>query len=282
MSTKATASLPGSSGARRASSASNSRLTFSSCSTLPQVNERRNDPSVDGARTPPNSDRIAPCRSRSRSSMLSAPPIIPATTQGTFTWGFAPHRRAIRTCSPARSVRPARCASAITGTSPARDTRFGSSNVTWIFARSCNNRTCEVSSRLGTRKIQQLPSSQLRGHLSRRRARMSHYLRGGSRLRRPASQHQPQPTSRDGRHNRLDGHSLTTCYERPQQPAFQRRPDRRQCVPGPQLGPAAWPEAPRRVIWLSAPGPRHGAPPVRPRSQRGSRERLPGHRRRSR
>jgi hypothetical protein len=85
--------------------------------------------------------------------MLSAPPTIPATTQATFTCAFTPHRRPIRTCSPASAERPARCASAITGTSPARDTRFGSSNVAWIFARSCNNRTCEVSSQPGTWKL---------------------------------------------------------------------------------------------------------------------------------
>src|SRR6516162_10463313 len=36
---------------------------------------------------------------------------------------------------------------------PSRDTRFGSSNVAWIFARSCNNRTCEVSSQPGTWKL---------------------------------------------------------------------------------------------------------------------------------
>src|SRR5262245_36911610 len=115
--------------------------------------------------------------------MLSAPPIIPATTQGTFSCAFTPHRRRTRTCSSTRSPRPARCASAITGTSPARDTKFGSSNVAWIFAKSCNNRTCEVSSPLGTWKSQQLPSSQFRGHLPRRRARISHYSRGGLRLR---------------------------------------------------------------------------------------------------
>src|SRR5262249_19809215 len=148
-------------------------------------NDRRNDPSVDGARIPPNSAGIAPCRSRPMSSMLSAPPIIPATTQGTFSCAFTPHRRRTRTCSSTRPPRPARCASATTGTSPARDTKFGSSNVAWIFAKSCNNRTCEVSSPLGTWKSQQLPSSQFRGHLPRRRARMSHYSRGGSRLRVP-------------------------------------------------------------------------------------------------
>ena len=34
------------------------------------------------------------------------------------------------------------------------------------IASPCNNRTCEVSSPLGTWKLQQLPSSQFRGHLS--------------------------------------------------------------------------------------------------------------------
>ena len=85
--------------------------------------------------------------------MLSAPAAIPATRHGTFTRAFTPHRRPTRTCSATRPPSPARCASAITGTNPARDTRFGSSNDAWIFASSCNNRTCEVSSPLGTWKL---------------------------------------------------------------------------------------------------------------------------------
>ena len=36
---------------------------------------------------------------------------------------------------------PARSASVITGTRPACDTRFGSSNDACVFARLCNNRT---------------------------------------------------------------------------------------------------------------------------------------------
>ena len=110
ISMNATVSLPGSSGARRARSASSSRLTFSSCSTFPQVKERRNDPSVDGARIPPNSAGIAPCRSRSMSSMLSAPAIIPATRHGTFSCAFTPHR-AINPdmlCDQAAQARPLR------------------------------------------------------------------------------------------------------------------------------------------------------------------------------
>jgi hypothetical protein len=39
------------------------------------VHERRCDPSVDGARMPPNRVPIAPCRSTSMSSMLPAPVI---------------------------------------------------------------------------------------------------------------------------------------------------------------------------------------------------------------
>ena len=45
--------------------------------------------------------------------------------------------------------RPARSARAITGTSPACDTRCGSSNDATVFARACNNLTYEVSSRTG-------------------------------------------------------------------------------------------------------------------------------------
>ena len=106
---------------------------MSSCRTLPQVNERRNDPSVDGARIPPNKSAIAPCRSTSMSSTLSAPAAMPATRQGTFRFGFTPVRLAIVTCSrnpPGRSAPPA-----MTGTRPARDTRFGSSNDACVFRR---------------------------------------------------------------------------------------------------------------------------------------------------
>jgi len=78
----------------------------------------------------------------------------PGDQAATFTAAFTPHRPTGRTCAPARSPRPARWARAITGTRPARDTRSGSSNVAWIFARLCNNRTCEVPSPLGIWKLQ--------------------------------------------------------------------------------------------------------------------------------
>jgi hypothetical protein len=75
------------------------------------------------------------------SLMLSAPPVIPATRQGTFSCALTPHGPPGRTRSATSSVSPARWASAMTGTSPARDTRFGSSNDACVLARLCNNRT---------------------------------------------------------------------------------------------------------------------------------------------
>jgi len=57
---------------------------FSSWATFPQVQERRRDPSVDGAGTPPNRASIAPCRSTSMSSVESAPAAMPATRHGTI------------------------------------------------------------------------------------------------------------------------------------------------------------------------------------------------------
>ena len=42
---------------------------------------------------------------------------------------------------------------AITGTSPARDTRLGSSKDACVLARLCNNRTYKVSSRTGCWKL---------------------------------------------------------------------------------------------------------------------------------
>jgi hypothetical protein len=65
-----------------------------------------------------------------------------------------------------------------TGTSPACDTRFGSSNSALILASACNNRTYQVSSRTGNWKLRQLPFSQLRGHHSRLHVRKHPFLTG--------------------------------------------------------------------------------------------------------
>ena len=76
--------------------------------------------------------------------------ILGADVTATGRAGQGDARNLARLGSSASTSRPARQASAITGTRPARGARSGSSYVAWIFARSCNNRTREVSSRLGT------------------------------------------------------------------------------------------------------------------------------------
>jgi hypothetical protein len=94
-----------------------------------EVNERKNVPNVHGARIPVNSRAIPPCRSRPRSSIESAPATIPASTAATFTAAFG---LGTLSDSAANSYNPQRRANATTGTRPADDTRFGSSNATDI------------------------------------------------------------------------------------------------------------------------------------------------------
>ena len=63
------------------------------------------------------------------SSMQSAPATIPATRAATFAPAARRHRPAPSAGSSASSRSPARSANASTGTKPAADTRFGSSNT---------------------------------------------------------------------------------------------------------------------------------------------------------
>ncbi len=63
------------------------------------------------------------------SSMESAPATIPATREVTFDPALAPLSVGTVRCCWASSWSPADRASARTGTSPADDTRFGSSNT---------------------------------------------------------------------------------------------------------------------------------------------------------
>jgi hypothetical protein len=82
--------------------------------------------------TSPNSRGIPPERITSRSSMLSGPAAIPATIDVSLPTGFTPADLTlvsrIATLSEISSDRPARSANTITGTRPAYDTRFASSN----------------------------------------------------------------------------------------------------------------------------------------------------------
>ncbi len=123
------------------------------------------------ARTPVRTLAMPPWRSTSRSSIESAPATIPATTHPAFTAALTPHLPPGRTCSAASSPSPARCASAITGTSPACDTRFGSSKDACVLARAVQqSHLTRCPLELGDGSVSILPSSQLRGHLSRCRA----------------------------------------------------------------------------------------------------------------
>ena len=160
----ASVSAPGSNGVRAASSASTRRCTAASWRTLPWSNARRKLPSVDGARIPPTVAGNAPWRSRSIPSMVSAPATIPATSEPIFNPGFAPTLAATRTCRPARSSSPMFWASRTAGTSPACDTRFGSSNLACVLAAVCNNRIPEVPFRSWRCELQQPAFSQVKGH----------------------------------------------------------------------------------------------------------------------
>ena len=84
----------------------------------------KNVPSVEGARSPSNSRPVPPARSKSRSSIESAPASIPASTHRTFVAPFGDG-----TVKPSSSPSsPAASASRNSGTRPAADTKFGSSN----------------------------------------------------------------------------------------------------------------------------------------------------------
>jgi hypothetical protein len=85
-------------------------------------------PSVEGARIPLNNTGSAPWRTTSRSSIESAPATIPATIEDTFAPAFDPAVVPSFTRSSASLGSPALWASRMTGTSPACDTRLGSSN----------------------------------------------------------------------------------------------------------------------------------------------------------
>ena len=64
--------------------------------------------------------------------MLSAPATIPATNEDTFNPALAPLSVGTLRCSSASDRSPARSANPTIGTSPAADTRFGSSNTAEI------------------------------------------------------------------------------------------------------------------------------------------------------
>ena len=96
---------------------------------------RRNEPNVDGANEPAKTRPIPPCRNNPMSSIESAPATIPATSDDTFNPACAPLSVGTVSCRCASCAKPAASASPSTGTNPAADTRFGSSNAADIPAR---------------------------------------------------------------------------------------------------------------------------------------------------
>ena len=133
MSMNARASMPGSNSLQVIRPTRCARATDANCNVCPWVNSRSNCPNVAGAYTPPNSRGMPPARITSKSSMQSAPAAIPAMTEVSLPAGFTPADLTLvdlnSTRSASRSDRPARSANAITGTSPAHDTRSSSSNT---------------------------------------------------------------------------------------------------------------------------------------------------------
>ena len=109
----------------------------------PKVNSRKKIPNVDGAYTSSNTRGVPPARSTLTSSMLSAPHIIAAMIEVSFPAGFtAPdftRADGRSTCSSINSERPVCSASSSTGTNPAADTRFRSSNTAESTMNVCDD-----------------------------------------------------------------------------------------------------------------------------------------------
>ncbi len=168
-------------GTRAVRPASSPALTRSSCWTWPWVNDRRNVPSVKGARTPANNRPIPPWRSRSRSSMLSAPASIPAVLAPRFGEGTD--------SPPSRSSKAADSANRSMGTSPAADTRFGSSKTGRIVRDDFTYEVPLVNRWVSTSQS----TSSLLTEAPRTTPRPSHPTRRWIRVQRQALLSRPEP-----------------------------------------------------------------------------------------
>jgi hypothetical protein len=133
MSTKARCSMPGNSGVRAASATRWARATAASWLACPKVNSRKKIPNVEGAYTSSKTRGVPPARNTSTSSMQSAPHVIAPMIVVSFPTGLtAPDFTRVdgrSTCSPINSESPACSANSSTGTNPADDTKFCSSNT---------------------------------------------------------------------------------------------------------------------------------------------------------
>ena len=133
MSTNIRSSAPASSPVRAASAIRCSRAAAAIWLACPKLNSRSKIPTVEGAYTSSNTRGVPPARSTLTSSMLSAPHIMPAMIVVSLPAGLtAPEATRVlgsSTCSPINRERPVCSASSSTGTKPAADTRFCSSNT---------------------------------------------------------------------------------------------------------------------------------------------------------
>ena len=187
MSRKARASEPGSNSTRSHNAARCSRSTDSSWRACPKVHSRNSVPIVDGAYTPSNRVLIPPLRTTSRSSMQSAPAHIPAISVASFGAGLAEpdliRGAAMQTLSARSCASPVPAANSITGTSPAHDTRWSSSNTADAAVNLCD--TCTGSALLNSGRLmrEEHQSSQLNRHFPRINTPAPTPSIGGSRLR---------------------------------------------------------------------------------------------------
>ena len=109
--------------------------------------------------------------------MLSAPATIPATSEVTFSPAFAPLSVGTLRCSSASSRGPRTGPDASTGTSPADDTRFGSSNTADVAARrvaKLHLRDALRAGGIGTLKKSDFPSTQGHSHFTTRSHHPAH------------------------------------------------------------------------------------------------------------
>ena len=122
--------------------------------------------------------------------MLSAPAAMPATIEVIFPAGFTPVEgiggSVICTASATRSCSPVPSASRITGTRPAHDTRFSSSNRIPACRHDCDNLTPSASL---TQRLWIFSESIVAGQgaLSSQPRRRNERLFGGLRLSRSLS-----------------------------------------------------------------------------------------------
>src|SRR6202171_5764223 len=161
-------SMSASSGTRAASVTRCARATAASWLAWPKVNSRKKMPNVDGAYTSSNTRGVPPARSTLTSSMQSAPHIMPATIEVNLPAGFtAPDRTRVlgsRTCSAINPERPVCSASSSTGTNPAADTRFRSSNTADPIVNVYDDCTENAFQNSGQTRPQQPQLSQFRRH----------------------------------------------------------------------------------------------------------------------